>query len=259
MNAPSDRDDEPNERERIWLGAARRGFTPTAADAARVRAAVTLALGPTPPSPSQAPLPATPPPSPLFSHWLAKLAVAGALSGVMAASGYRLGFQAGRDSVTSATEATKRVAMPAPAASPIASSRDSPGVSDRMPASDPPPSAQKTKARESTLEPRASASSARQPSTLDEETRLLARIERALRDHNPRLALGLIGEIDRHVPGGQLTEERTAARAIAHCQLGNDAAPELAREFARRYPKSAYRTRVAETCADVAAGEIAPR
>jgi hypothetical protein len=87
---------------------------------------------------------------------------------------------------------------------------------------------------------------------------MVARIERALRDENARFALGLLGELDRTIPGGQLNEERTAARVLAHCQLGSDAAPTLAREFARRYAKSAYRTRIAQSCATNATPETAP-
>jgi len=77
---------------------------------------------------------------------------------------------------------------------------------------------------------------------------MLARIERALRDNNPRFALGLLGELDRMVPGGQLLEERQAARALAHCQLGSDGAAERAYEFAEQHPQSAYLARIRQAC-----------
>jgi hypothetical protein len=92
-------------------------------------------------------------------------------------------------------------------------------------------------------------------STLELETRLLARVERALRDDNPRLALGLVGELEREVPGGQLEEERRAARVIAHCKLGTEFASKLAAEFAASYPSSAYRERIRSACSGTTSDE----
>jgi hypothetical protein len=85
------------------------------------------------------------------------------------------------------------------------------------------------------------------PAGLDEEVRLLRRVERALRDQNPRYAFALLGELDRTVPGGQLVEERHAARAMARCELegGGDA---VVKKFAESHPGSAYLARVVETC-----------
>ena len=77
--------------------------------------------------------------------------------------------------------------------------------------------------------------------------RFLKRIERALRDENPRYALGLLGELKRTVPGGQLVEERHAAKAMARCQL-TGASDAVVEEFAKTHPGSAYASRVAETC-----------
>jgi hypothetical protein len=59
---------------------------------------------------------------------------------------------------------------------------------------------------------------------------------------------GLLGELDRTVPQGQLGEERDAARVIAHCQLGSETAEKLAADFSRRHPASAYLARMKETC-----------
>jgi hypothetical protein len=87
-------------------------------------------------------------------------------------------------------------------------------------------------------------------SPLEIETRLLARVERALRTDNPRLAFGILGELDREVPGGQLEEERRAASVIAHCKLDSPSAPKIASEFEARYPSSAYRARIRAACAD---------
>jgi hypothetical protein len=81
---------------------------------------------------------------------------------------------------------------------------------------------------------------------------LLARVERSLRERNPLLALGLLGELDRDVPGGQLTEERQAARVMAHCALGSESAAKQARDFGKRHPGSAYLPRVEQACGPVA-------
>ena len=77
---------------------------------------------------------------------------------------------------------------------------------------------------------------------------MLVRIERALREQNPRFALGLLGELDREVPGGQLKEEREAARVLAHCQMGSATAAKLARDFTARHSGSAYVARINRTC-----------
>jgi hypothetical protein len=82
---------------------------------------------------------------------------------------------------------------------------------------------------------------------LDAEVRLLRRVELALRDRNPRFALGLLGELERTIPGGQLAEERHAARVMARCQL-EGGSRSLAKEFAAGHPGSAYTSRVEETC-----------
>ncbi|HYO97431.1 MAG TPA: hypothetical protein VER33_23125 [Polyangiaceae bacterium] len=84
----------------------------------------------------------------------------------------------------------------------------------------------------------------------DEELRLLRRIQRALSDSNPRLALALLGELDQSVPRSQLMEERQAAAVMAGCQLEGDqgARAASARAFERRYPDSLYRGRIRQTC-----------
>ena len=86
------------------------------------------------------------------------------------------------------------------------------------------------------------------PLGLDEEVRQLRRVERAVRESNPRLALVLLEELDRAIPTGQLLEERRAASIMASCQLGTDAAIADARAFAAGHAGSAYLTRVIEIC-----------
>jgi hypothetical protein len=95
---------------------------------------------------------------------------------------------------------------------------------------------------------------------LEIETRLLARVERALRAENPRLALGLLAELDEQVPRGQLTEERRVGRLIAECQLGSESATRAAREFLARAQDSPYRDRVEQACVhEPATPETDPR
>jgi len=83
---------------------------------------------------------------------------------------------------------------------------------------------------------------------LDEEVRQLRRVERAIREGNPRFALVLLEELDQLMPAGQLLEERRAASIMANCQLGASDAAAKARAFAAKHRGSAYLTRVIEIC-----------
>ena len=77
-------------------------------------------------------------------------------------------------------------------------------------------------------------------------------IDRALRDGKPGLAVAFLEELEWQVPHGQLTEERDAAatpralRPRADGPFGVDPAE----EFAERYPRSVYRARVEQACAE---------
>lgn len=83
---------------------------------------------------------------------------------------------------------------------------------------------------------------------LDEEVRQLRRVERAIRESNPRFALVLLEELEQAIPTGQLLEEREAARIMASCQLDADNALADARSFITKHGASAYRSRVIEIC-----------
>jgi hypothetical protein len=78
---------------------------------------------------------------------------------------------------------------------------------------------------------------------------MLRRVERALREQNPRFALALLGELDRAVPNGQLREERLAASTLARCALGSGSPSALLEEFSKRHASSAYLTRIRQACA----------
>lgn len=238
------------------LARARRGLTPSARDAARVRAAVdatVMAGGAT--SVTREPVrgPSVPPAA---MAGAAKLGAIVALAAATGLGGYVLGFRAGvaqREQSRAALAAVPSVVVP-PAPVVRAPLADGPTLRHEpspLPAG-PPPLA-KTERSGSVPAPSAAPSAVApapgSPETsLELETRLLARVERSLRDDNPRLALGLLGELDRTVPGGQLTEERQAARAMAHCELGSQTAPKLALAFLETHPTSAYAPRVREAC-----------
>jgi hypothetical protein len=83
---------------------------------------------------------------------------------------------------------------------------------------------------------------------VETELALLRRVERAIRTHEPALALALLGEIDERFPDTRLAEERLAARRIAECGLGVDGAEERARGFLREHPASVYFERLAIAC-----------
>jgi hypothetical protein len=237
---------EPNERETAFLARARRGFAPSNADAARVSAAVAkLTVAPLLPTSDAR---SSSPDGFLRAGWL-KLVLAGAFAAGTGVAGYHAGFEAGRGSVppianTASTSSPPFELSPQPEL-PIAAGHAAKPGSER-----PRQRQEPARSRPNAAEPASPKAAPPRPaaSSLEEETRTVARIERALRDDNARFALGLLGELDRTIPGGQLNEERAAARVIAHCQLGSDAATALAREFTRGYPKSAYHTRIAQTC-----------
>ncbi len=184
----------------------------------------------------------------LGSRLLAALCLAGA-SG---AAGYYAGERAGRQEHSQAVAiaqvrppsegARPTQPLPPPAAAPAASAAVPPVATPA-----PGPAPRSAPAGRAAAAPVAAAS-------LQQESRMLARVERALREHNPQQALVLLGELDRKLPGGQLREERLAAFIIARCSLGLGSPALLVAEFSQHYPGSVYFARVRQSCA---AGEDA--
>ncbi|MGC4087208.1 MAG: hypothetical protein QM756_04750 [Polyangiaceae bacterium] len=233
--------------EAALLRQARAGLSPSAADGDRVRRALelSLTLG-----------------SGAVAHGattqlsgLAKLGLAAAVAAGTGLGGYWLGYHAGAaDRATAATQAR----APAPAA-PAVLEAPAPARSSEPEVATPPvvsPRAGTSASRVPTAAastsqgaPRDTKETASEP-TLEAETRLLARVERALRDQNPRFALALLGELDREVPGGQLREEREAARVVAHCELESPTAAELSQNFIARHKGSALAARIVRACND---------
>jgi hypothetical protein len=90
--------------------------------------------------------------------------------------------------------------------------------------------------------------SAPRAATLAEELDVMKRVERALREKQPDLALSLLDELDRQHAQGALLEERAAAAAMARCGMGLGDGAALAQAFALAFPESAYRARVDGAC-----------
>jgi hypothetical protein len=177
------------------------------------------------------------------------VALALALGGA-GAGGYALGLREGR--VRSSVDATPARMSVAPA--PVATPPDRGKPEELLVAPEPPRARQPS----SEAETRAPIPSARSAPPAELELDTLRRVERALRQGNPRFALGLLIELDRKLPRGALMEERLAARATASCQVEKSAAArKAAAVFDSRYPNSVYAARVREACAvdDRGAGE----
>jgi hypothetical protein len=237
---------ELEERERELLHRARRGLSPSHADEARVLAAT---LG------AAASAGALLEPSFRSSGTALSGKAAHFLLGVLALGlagtvGYGLGHRAGSTSVRAvpAVASARRIEAdfagewePGSRAStqPELPERSSP---EPAPATTVPPT-QRQRGPITGLVPQKD-----NDSGLDEEVRQLRRIERAIREGNPRLALVLAEELDRAIPGGQLHAERGAAAMMAGCQLGVEGAEARAARFVAQNPSSGYAARLRELC-----------
>lgn len=214
------------------LARARAGFSPTEADRARVLQAMNAKLAATPTAGPQAG--ASAPRAGL--GWGAHLILAGVVAVTAGGIGYKLGVRAGRE------------AAPAPASSP--DTRPPPSRTVLNPASPPPPVSAPSAAAPSAARPRLPRPVTVSPAaSLEAELRALRSVERALREHEPGMALALLRELDRTVPDGKLVEEREATAAIARCTLGDlpfGVSP--ARDFADRHADSVYLERVEQAC-----------
>lgn len=243
--------DLAHEEARVLAGA-RRAFTPAPNDAERIRAALGAALTGAAISEAASAAPASKPstgPAPGASstatsgvRLLGRLALP-ALVAAGGFAGYELGYRAGfREGSAVAAKAAQRPVIIAPS---VPAATVAEGTAPKLPepvavSTAPTPLSKGAPA------PSGSEGAAATEPGLDEEVRQLKRVEHALRSGNPRYALALLGELERQVPGGQLAEERDAARAMARCALGGSEA--LAREFEAAHPGSAYAARVTESC-----------
>lgn len=95
---------------------------------------------------------------------------------------------------------------------------------------------------------------------LDDESRLLARAQRALRGRQPEQALRLLRQHELQFADGRLLEVRDGALVRALCALGRtDEATQMRRRLATRRPGSAIATAVADVCAQADDGSKASR
>jgi hypothetical protein len=237
--------------ERRFLQATRRALSPTSADAERVLAAVSQAMV-LPSAASAGPaLSESGATKTLGAGWRAALPrwlFTAALAGGIGALGYGAGFRAGARSTLSVRST----------ANPSARSQQN-SAREKLSAASETPSAVPLAGDARDAPPRSSPARAgasaaihstpkREADALSEEVRTLRRVERALRDQNPRLALALLSELDTSVPSGQFAEERLAASIQARCSLGYGSPSALLEEFARFHPGSAYLTRIRQAC-----------
>jgi hypothetical protein len=226
---------EPDEAK--LFGRARRGLSPSALDQQRVL----LALGS---APAAASVTESSPKGSKLASW-GRIGSGVAALALAVAAGYGWGYQAG------SRDRPLPVVVEVPVAAPAA---DSSQIVFRAPSQVRAPTPATSLDRASTPKTTSSVASAAAPTPappaagLDEEVRQLRRIERAIRDGNPRLALAIGDNLDREIPGGQLLLERRAARLMASCQLDAATGAAPAAGFLSENPDSAYGLRLREIC-----------
>jgi hypothetical protein len=238
------------------LEQARRALGPTMQDQERVLQSLLVRISAPPgttPSPSNG-VRAKSATWPLRAGWSVVVIGAIALSGGL---GYRTGFEAGIAKQRSGNLGTN-ASLPAPpepsreaAPTPVATAEHAPRMRepDHESVSHPPVThVDNAPHTASGARPSAESVVAIEKLGLDEEVRQLRRVERAIRESNPRFALVLLEELEQAIPKGQLQEERDAARIMASCQLDADDAVADARTFIKKHGSSAYRSRVVEIC-----------
>jgi len=234
--------DEKRTGEEI-LARARRAWSPSAADAERVRRAASLAL-----SGSAAPRPSVAPPG--APAWAPKLLAAGLIASMSGGAGYWLGHRAGVRAALPVAPVTAPVPVVEPLA--VATTNAAPDPGGARPFASAPVTVHR-EPRDASGPRRGAGAGVGSPAetgSLAIELRALRNAERALRDGTPGLALAFLRELDRQVPRGQLTEERDAAATLAHCAAGDRPfGVDFAADFIERYPRSVYRARVEQTCA----------
>lgn len=225
---------EPEEAE--LFGRARRGLSPSARDQERVL----LALGP-----ALAMAGAAAPPSDGSKLWRWGRIGQMVVLGLAVAAGYGWGYRAGRQA-----QPAPVAVKPAPLAPVGASVPTVPAVPSAVPTATVPVVLERVRGPKPTSGVTSGATPKEAPPAagLDEEVRQLRRIERAIRDGNPRLALAIGDNLDRDIPHGQLLLERRAARLMASCQLDAEAGATPAARYLTDNPQSAYALRLRELC-----------
>lgn len=84
-----------------------------------------------------------------------------------------------------------------------------------------------------------------------DEIFLVQRVQRALAQHDSKLALALLDKLDAELPRGRLLEERAAGRAIAVCMSDPSRGAAAHKRFTLVYPQSVHHARVTAICGAV--------
>lgn len=242
--------------ERDCLASARNGFSPTDADRARILSRVMgVPLNQGSSSAEGRPFDASAgnastPFSAVLATRVGRVLGIGMLVGAVGGLGYQAGLDRGRKEQAS-------VAPAPPASAPLAEAVHAAPVPPERLSDDelaePDQVFAPTMTADANVRAKPSASvegDVPQPvnTSLGEELRMLRRVERALRDQNPRLALALLAELDGTAPNGKLNEERRAALATASCQLEPSRAAEIAADFEGHFRESPYQKRIQAAC-----------
>ena len=238
---------DSDERERALLHEMRRFLSPTPADRERIEPLLlsSIARGVTVPydveTLSQGSATATG-----FSAGLRGLGPQLVAAAAIASAGFGTGYLTGRaasgdptvERTVGARTEPREIPPPVPIQAP------------NIPAEPPAVAASSLAVEKAPGSPPGPSSSALSAQTLSEEARELQRVDRALRNGMPTLALGILRELDERIPRGALLEERAAARLVARCQNGDAEAPRAARIWLQRNPRSVYVTRLEAACTE---------
>jgi hypothetical protein len=240
---------EPGIDELAVLRRARQGLSPRREDETRVLAALGGVLA-TPAGSGNA----APPPEGATASQVAAVRLFRLFAGILAlglagAAGYGWGYRAGTAAERASAVVAPRVTT-TPAASPEREPEREAAAVIEVDKAEPrtKPRLRSAEARTREVAPFPSGMRSPENSGLDEEVRQMRRIERAIRDGNPRLALVLSEELDQAVPQGQLMLERRVATLMASCQLGSDGATGRATDFTQQNPNSSYAERLRQIC-----------
>lgn len=230
------------------LARTRRQWSPSDRDVARVRGGLGAALA----SGRTASAAGSPAPgAPRFGAtpgWISRVVVTAAFTAAGAGVGYWAGGRTAKQAPPVAELAQVSPARaPALEAKPTEGPVPAPVAAPTRVAT--PASSRAAAARRNDLRRTTTSEPATAEGSLAEEVRALRNVERALREGNPGLASAFLDELDRGVPGGRMTEERDALRAIARCEAGRQPfGVNLAEDFVRAHPGSAYGRRVRDAC-----------
>lgn len=229
------------------IDVARSLHSPSAGDAARVRAALSARIAAEP----KLIEPLVPAAAPASAGLAQLLVVFGAGSSLGFAAGFYIALNSAPLPATpvAVTAPSAIVAAPAAVGSEVQAERSAASAVPVPASAEEPPRA----------EPRARVSAkptttpGSKPSGIDLKTELegLRRAQELLHEGDAAWALARLDELDRVSPSSVLLEERAATRAMAECALQPGASTAL-RTFSETFPRSAHLERVRASCSKAA-------